>query len=99
MLSPIFYASRSRPVKRNLDYSQLTCVWSRRGSMGKDKAMVGLELDRKLLERAETWRRSQEFIPTKTAMLEAALREFLDRREAAQSPRSTSPTKNSSGKR
>lgn len=66
--------------------------------MGKDKAMVGLELDRKLLERAETWRRSQEFIPTKTAMLEAALREFLDRREG-QSPRSTSPPKDRSGKR
>ena len=49
--------------------------------MPRLKKMVSFALDPALLKRLEAWAIKQEFPPTKTAMLEAALREFLDARE------------------
>lgn len=48
--------------------------------MTRFKKVVGLALDPELLERLEVWRTSQDVPPTKTACLETAIREFLDRR-------------------
>jgi hypothetical protein len=49
--------------------------------VARAKKVIGLALDPKLLERLEKWRQSQDVPPTKTAVHEAALQEFLDRRE------------------
>jgi hypothetical protein len=49
--------------------------------VARAKKVIGLALDPKLLERLEKWRQSQDVPPTKTAVHEAALNEFLDRRE------------------
>ncbi len=49
--------------------------------MARLKKMLSLAIDRPLLERLDAWLEQQEFPPTKTAVVEAALREFLDRRE------------------
>lgn len=49
--------------------------------MARAKKMVGLALDPKLLERLDRWRERQDVPPSKTAVLEAAIREFLERRE------------------
>jgi hypothetical protein len=47
----------------------------------RTKKIIGLALDPKLLERLDKWRRSQDVPPTKTAVHETALREFLEKRE------------------
>lgn len=49
--------------------------------MARQKRIVGLALDPALLDRLEAWRLAQDVPPTKTACMEAAIREFLDRRE------------------
>lgn len=49
--------------------------------MTRIKKVIGLALDPVLLDRLERWRRAQDVPPSKTAVLEAAIREFLDRRE------------------
>lgn len=49
--------------------------------MGRLKKVTGLALDPKLLDRLEKWRTAQDVPPTKTAVHETALREFLERRE------------------
>jgi metal-responsive CopG/Arc/MetJ family transcriptional regulator len=49
--------------------------------MARTKKIIGLALDPKLLERLDKWRREQDVPPTKTAVHEAALREFLEKRE------------------
>lgn len=50
--------------------------------MTRIKKVTGLALEPSLLDRLETWRMSQDVPPTKTACMEAAIREFLERREA-----------------
>lgn len=47
----------------------------------RNKKVVGLALDSELLIRLDTWRLAQDVPPSKTACLEAAIREFLKRRE------------------
>lgn len=42
---------------------------------------VSYALDPKLLDRLDKWRKAQDVPPTKTAIFETALREFLERRE------------------
>lgn len=49
--------------------------------MARKKQMVSFTLDPELVERIEAWLAKQEFPPTKTAVMEAALREWLDKRE------------------
>lgn len=49
--------------------------------MTRTKKMVSLALDPDLLARLDAWIAKQEFPPTKTAVLETALREFLQKRE------------------
>ena len=50
-------------------------------SMPRLKKMTSYALDPALLKRMDAWLSKQEFPPTKTAVIEAALREFLDARE------------------
>ena len=50
-------------------------------TMARLKKMISLALDPDLLKRLETWLAKQEFPPTKTAVIETALRDFLDQRE------------------
>jgi predicted transcriptional regulator len=47
------------------------------------KKMIGLAVDPDLLRRLEKWRLAQDVPPSKTAVHETALREFLERREAS----------------
>lgn len=49
--------------------------------MTRIKKPVSYALDPKLLERLEAWLKRQEFPPTKTKIMEAALSDWLDRRE------------------
>lgn len=49
--------------------------------MVRKKQMVSLALDPELIKRLEAWLASQEFPPSKTAVIEASLRAFLDARE------------------
>jgi hypothetical protein len=49
--------------------------------MTRLKKVTGLALDHGLLDRLEAWRMSQDVPPTKTACMETAIREFLERRE------------------
>lgn len=50
-------------------------------TMPRLKKPVSLALDPELLERLEAWMAKQEFPPSKTQVWEAALREFLDKRD------------------
>jgi hypothetical protein len=49
--------------------------------MARRKKMKSYALEPDLLERLEAWRDSQEFPPTQTAVIEAALKEFLSKRD------------------
>lgn len=49
--------------------------------MGRNKKMVTLTLDPELVERLEAFIKAQEFPPAKNAVVEAALREWLNARE------------------
>jgi predicted transcriptional regulator len=49
--------------------------------MARLKKMTSLALDPELLARLDKWIASQDVRPSKTAVHEAALREFLDKRE------------------
>lgn len=49
--------------------------------MARQKKMVSLALDPALLVRLDKWLAAQEFPPTKTAVMEAALKLFLDGRD------------------
>lgn len=49
--------------------------------MARKKQMVSFTLDPDLIERLEKWLAKHEFPPKKVDVMEAALREFLDRRE------------------
>lgn len=50
-------------------------------TMARLKKMISLALDPELLTRLEKWIAAQDVPPSKTAVHEAALREFLDKRE------------------
>lgn len=50
--------------------------------MGRLKKMMSFALDPQLIERMEAWIGRQDVRMSKTAVIEAALREFLDAREA-----------------
>jgi predicted transcriptional regulator len=50
-------------------------------TMARLKKMTSLALDTELLARLEKWIAAQDVPPSKTAVHEAALREFLDKRE------------------
>lgn len=49
--------------------------------MPRQKKMMSLALDPDLLARLDDWLAAQEFPPTKTAVIEAAIKAFLDDRE------------------
>jgi hypothetical protein len=49
--------------------------------MARLKRPTNLALDPELLDRLEAWIARQELPPSKTAVFELALREFLDARE------------------
>lgn len=49
--------------------------------MARQKKMISLALDPALLARLDGWLQEQEFPPSKTAVLEAALRDWLDGRD------------------
>lgn len=50
-------------------------------TMARLKKMMSLALDPALIERMETWIAKQELPPKKTAVVELAIREFLDARD------------------
>ena len=50
-------------------------------TMARLKKMISLAVDPDLLKRLEAWLSKQDFPPSKTAVIEAALRDFLDARE------------------
>lgn len=50
-------------------------------SMARLKKMMTFALDEALMERLWAWRDRQDVPPSKTAVLEVAVREFLERRE------------------
>lgn len=49
--------------------------------MTRIKKPVSYALDPKLLARLDAWLKRQEFPPSKTTVIEAALSDWLDRRE------------------
>lgn len=51
-------------------------------AMARIKRPLNLALEPELLDRLDAWIARQEFPPTKTAVFEAALRAWLDAREA-----------------
>lgn len=50
-------------------------------TMARLKKLLTFYVEPELVKRLEAWLAKQEFPPTKTAVVEAALREFLDARE------------------
>lgn len=50
-------------------------------TMARLKTMTTLALDPALLERIKAWMDRQDVPPSKTAVFETALREFLEKRE------------------
>tara|TARA_R110000868_G_scaffold315954_1_gene576799 strand:+ start:135 stop:302 length:168 start_codon:yes stop_codon:yes gene_type:complete len=50
-------------------------------NMTRKKRLVSFALDPELIRRLESWQASQDFAPTKTAVIEHALRQFLDAKE------------------
>jgi metal-responsive CopG/Arc/MetJ family transcriptional regulator len=53
----------------------------RMDTMTRNKVRISLDIATELHERLEALLSKQEFPTTKTALIEAALREFLDKRE------------------
>lgn len=49
--------------------------------MARNKKMVTLTLSPEIIERLEKWMANQEFPPAKNAVIEAALKAFLDERD------------------
>lgn len=49
--------------------------------MTRSKTMRSYALDTELLARLEAWLATQDPAPSRTAVLETALRDFLDKRE------------------
>lgn len=50
-------------------------------TMTRNKTRISLDIAPELHARLEAWLGKQEFPTTKTAAIEAALREFLDKRD------------------
>jgi hypothetical protein len=50
-------------------------------TMARNKTRISLDIAPELHERLEAWMAKQEFPTTKTAVIETALRQFLDARE------------------
>lgn len=50
--------------------------------MPRQKKPVSLALDADILDSVDRWIREQEFPPSKTAVFETALREFVEKRKA-----------------
>jgi predicted transcriptional regulator len=61
--------------------------------MTRQKKMVSYALDPELLARLDKWLRQQEFPPSKTAVIERSLSEFLDNREARDARKETDASK------
>ena len=55
--------------------------------MARHKKMTTLALDPELLRRLDAWLKAQELPTTKTAVVEAALRAWLDARDDAKKRR------------
>jgi len=53
----------------------------------RNKKMLGLAIDPALLARLDAWRLKQDVPPSKTAVLEAAIRDFLNQRDNKANPR------------
>lgn len=49
--------------------------------MARRKIMVSFALDPDLIKRLELWLEGQELRPSKTAVIEVALKQFLDRQK------------------
>ena len=52
--------------------------------MGRNKKQIGLALDADLLARFDKWLAEQRFPPSRTAVIEDLLKEFLDEQDAKQ---------------
>jgi len=74
-LSPLSTDRKHIPVALSLTFVHIIDMSTRL------KKMVSLALDPDLLDRLDKWRIAQDVPPAKTAVHEAALREFLERRE------------------
>lgn len=48
-------------------------------NMARLKKMVSFALDRDLIDQLDAWLEKQEIRPSKTAVVEAAIRQFLER--------------------
>jgi len=59
--------------------------------MPRLKKMVSYALAPELLDRLDAWLASQELPPSKTAVVEMALREFLEKREVAPARKGVKP--------
>ena len=55
--------------------------------MPRLKKMVSYALDPELLQRLDDWLARQDVAPSKTAVIEAALRAWLDERDPKASPK------------
>ena len=75
------YALLTSVSRHALTLANNVCICHRMNTMARFKKMTSFALDPALLKRLSDWLSRQEFPPTKTAVHEAALREFLDRRE------------------
>jgi len=56
-------------------------------SMARLKKMVSYALDPELLQRLDDWLARQDVAPSKTAVIEAALRAWLDERDPKALPK------------
>lgn len=63
-----------------LTFAESSCIMQCM-SMARLKKPLNLAIDPKLLARLDAWIARQDVPPSKTAVLEAALRAFLDARE------------------
>jgi len=62
-----------------LTLAESICMYYRM-DMARTKKVVSISPDPKLIERLEAWLSKQEFPPSKTAVFDKALEDFLDRR-------------------
>lgn len=77
MLQPAYCQGVSVRV---LTFAESSCTMQFM-SMARLKRPLNLAIDPKLLARLDAWIARQDFPPSKTAVIEAALRAFLDAKE------------------
>ena len=69
-------------------YTNINVDPAKRGAypvdMGRNKKQIGLALDADLLARFDKWLAEQRFPPSRTAVIEDLLKEFLDEQDAKQ---------------